>query len=240
MNASLAEVCCARVPVESLAHLAPLRVREGIRIRLLDDYAWLWWTAGDAVVLPLVLALEGVQLFERRAGAWYRPGRHLPAFEVPSEAEARPLLHVLTPLPVRAESQAPLFAPLRLRLVRDDCPRAASALCCPLTALAEWAEQATTKQLRSLLAVRAGERVLLRGERLPPLTEGERFWGGTIWTPLGLRPEPELSEGALREALRLRDREIALLREEGFESIDADLFQPQTRAGVRLAAAEGR
>jgi hypothetical protein len=164
----------------------------------------------------------------------------LPAFDVPSDAEARPLLHVLTPAPVQSESGAPSFRPLTLRLVRDDRPRAASALCCTLAELAGWAEQATSKQLAALTAICAGECVLLRGERLPPLAAAERYWGRTVLTPLGFRPEPELSEGALREALPLRDEEIALLGENGFEAIDARLFQPLTRAAVRLAVREGR
>jgi hypothetical protein len=240
MNSPLAEVCCASFPAESLAWLAPLRVHAGIRVRTFGERAWLWWTSGDEVVLQRVLALHDVAVFGRREGRWYRPGQHLPAFDVPSEEGARPLLHVLTPAPVQPDYGAPSLRALALRLVPDGCPRAAWALGCTLADLAGWADQATSRQLAMLTAVRSGPRVLLRGERLPPLLEAERYWGRTILIRLGFRPEPEVSEGVLRQALRLQDEEIALLGANGFEAIDARRFQPLTRAGVRLALREER
>jgi hypothetical protein len=238
MDGSLAEVCCASVPAASLAWLAPLRVHAGIRVCILDERAWLWWEAGDEVVLRHVLSLHDIELFTRREGRWYRAGQHLPAFEVPSREAARPLLHVLTPSPVQAEPHAPSFRPMRLTLVREDRPRATSALCCSLAELGRWAEEATSKHLAQLTAIHSGQRVLLRGERLSSLPGTERYWGRTVLTPLGFRPEPAMSEGVLREALGLRDEEIALLGEDGFEAIDARRFQPLTRASVRLALRE--
>jgi hypothetical protein len=240
MDASLTEVCCACLPAASLRWLASVRVHAGIRVRLVDDRAWLWWTAGDEIVLQRVLALQGVELFRSREGRWYRPGQRVPAFNVPSEDGARPLLQVVTPASLQPERGAPSFRPVLLRLVREDQPRAASALCCNLADLAGWAEQATSQQLALLTAMRCGERLLLRGGHLPPLITAERYWGQTILIPLGFRPEPEVSEGTLREALRLREEEIALLGEKGFEAIEARHFQPLTRAGVRLAMREVR
>jgi hypothetical protein len=215
--------------------LASLRVHAEIRVRVLADLAWLWWRPGDEIVLQRILALHGVKVFARRDGRWYQPGQHLPAFDVPDDEEARPLLQVLTPATVQVEYGTPSILPLTLRLVREDRFRAASTLCCALADLAGWAEQATSRQLAMLTALRAGERVLLRGEHLPPLPAAERYWGRSILTPLGFRPEPEASEGVVRAALQLRDEEIALLGVNGFEVIDAQRFQPLTRAGVRLA-----
>lgn len=240
MHCHLDEVCCACLPAASLAGLASLRVHAGLRVRVFGNLAWLWWRAGEEIVLQRVLALHGVKLFARRDGRWHRLGQHLPAFEVPDDEGARPLLHVLTPAPVLAERGTLSFLPLTPRLIRDGRLRAASALCCTLTDLAGWAEQATSKQLAVLTVLRANERVLLRGERLPPLIAAERYWGRLILTPLGFRPEPEAAEGVLREALRLQNEEIALLGGNGFEAIDARRFQPLTRAGVRLALGEER
>ncbi len=50
--------------------------------------------------------------------------------------------------------------------------------------------------------------------------------------------ELEVSRTVLREALRLQADEIALWNDAGFETIDARLFRPLTRASVRLAARE--
>jgi hypothetical protein len=239
MNAPVDDVSCACVPAAVLPQLASLRAHAGIRIRLVGQRAWLWWTTGDAFVLERILALHGTELFELRDGLWYRPGQHVPAFDVPDEDEARPLAHLLTPAAVQAESGEPAVVPLTIGLVRDDRPRPATALCCLLSELSRWATQATSKQLEALEAVYAGERVLLRGRRLPALSAGECYWGRGILVPLGFRVRPELSEGALREALGLESHEIALLSDAGFEVIDVRLFQPLTRASVRLALREG-
>jgi hypothetical protein len=238
MDLPLHDVCCACLPAVALARLAPLRVHAGIRIHLANDRAWLWWTPGDDEVLQRVLALHGANVFVSRGGQWFRPGQHLPAFEVPPDNEARPLAHVLTPEMVQAEFGRPSVVPLTLGLVREDRPRAATALCCSLSALSDWADQATSRQLAALEAIHEGDRVLLRGGRLPSFSTGERFWGRGIWTPLGFRPEPDVSEGVLREALDLQTDDIALLSASGFEVLNARLFQPLTRAGIRLAVRE--
>jgi hypothetical protein len=238
MAAPLENVCCACLPADALAWLAPLRTHPGIRVRRVGERVWLWWTAGDEVVFRRVSAVRGAEMFARQEGRWHRPGQHLPAFNVPQDDEARPLLHVLTPDVVNPQGGEPVLAPLTIRLVREDRPRSATALFCPLADLVGWAEGATSRQLAALEAVYAGERVLLRGERLPPVTSGERYWGRRILTPLGFRPEPDLSEEILGEALRLEETEIALLGEAGFEPIEAGLFQPLTRAGVRLVVGE--
>ena len=235
MDTPLDDVCCACLPADALSQLASLRAHAGIRVQLTGERAWLWWTAGDAFVVQRVLALRGAELFARRDGRWYRPGRRLPAFEVPVENDARPLAHVLMPAPVQAESGELSLVPLPVGLVRDDRPRPATALCCPLPDLTRWAEHATSKQLAALEAMYAGDRVLLRGSRLPALALGERYWGREVLIPLGFRLQPELSEGVLRQALRLQPHEIALLNDAGFESIDARLFRPLLRASIRLA-----
>jgi len=238
MNVPLDDVCCACVPAAALSYLAPLRAHSGIRVRRAGEWTWLWWTAGDVFVLQRILALRGAEVFARRDGLWYRPGQQLPAFEVPDEDKVQPLTHLLTPAPVQAESGEPSLVPLTIGLVRDDWPRDAAALCCLLSDLGRWAEQATSKQLAALEAMYADDRLLLRRRRLPALARGGHVWGRGILIPLGFRLQPELSEGVLREALRLQSDEIALLSDTGFEMIDARLFQPITRASVRLAMRE--
>jgi hypothetical protein len=120
-------------------------------------------------------------------------------------------------------------------LVRDDRPRPAGALCCPLAELAEWVEEATSRQMAGLQAAwcPAGS-VLLLGERLPPLAAGERFWGRSLLVPLGFRPDPDLDEDALREALGLGG-DVGILTAEGLEVVPRGAFGALTRAGLRLA-----
>jgi hypothetical protein len=242
MNAPspLDKVSCARLPAGGLSLLAGLRARPDVRVRLEDGCAWVYWTAGDGAVLHRVLAVAGARLFEERGGRWYRPGHSLPSPEVPGAEGARPLAAVLVPAPVSAESCAVELTPLWLTLVRDDRPRPATALCCSLGELALWAESATSWQLAGLQAAFDPDgQVLLLGERLPPLAGGERCWGRSLLVPLGYRPEPDLGEDSLREALGLGGNiEVGLWTEEGLEVVPRSALGPMTRAGVRLAVGQ--
>jgi hypothetical protein len=245
MNAPLDDVCLASLPAAALPLLADLRVRPDVRVTFTEGRAWVRWEPGDGAVVQRVLAVRGADVFARRGGLWYRPGRSLPAFGIPADEGARPLLHVLSPAPVRAEEVTPQPRPVRLGMVRDDWPRPAAALDCPLGELGRWADRATSRQLAALEAAIAdpaqgpgGPRVLLLGARLPPLADGVRYWGATVLVPLGFRPQPALPEGALREALGLGPGEWALLHEDGAEVMPRAAFRPVTRAGVRRALRE--
>jgi hypothetical protein len=245
MAAPLDDVCCACLPAAALAALGGLRVHPGVRVKLDAGRAWLFWAPGDESVLRAVLPLHGAEVFARRGGAWYRPGQHLPAFDVPTEDGAQALLHALSPSPVHPEGIAvPAFDRLRVGLVRDDRPRPATALYCPLSELARWADQATSQQLASLQGVYCEGHVLVRGGRLPALARvvgagsPRPYWGRAVLIPLGYRAEPDVAEGVLGEVLGLQAGETALLSAGGAEVIPADLFRPLTRSGVRLAVRE--
>jgi hypothetical protein len=210
-------------------------------VHLTPERAWLHWPAGSEEILQEVLAIQGVEVFARREGGWYRPGQHLPAFHVPPVGETRPLHQVLFPAPIQAEEVGQQISGLvSLTLVRDEKPRPATALLCSLEALNDWADRATTWQLEGLKAAQApgdngGRQVLVLGPHLPPLAEGERFWGKQVLIPLGYRPEPNLPEGVLHEALGLQAGELALLTSAGLEVAPRDALGKVTRAGIRLA-----
>jgi hypothetical protein len=242
MPIDLDDVCCASLPPPSLAVLADLRARGGITVTLAGGRAWVRWEPGDEAVLSRVFPVPGAELFARRDGLWYRPGRHLPSFGLPVDADeaAVPLHRAIFPQPIRAtapDEAAP--TPARLRLVRDDRERAASALRCGLEDLAAWAELATSAQLGASRAARAGDQVMLIGRPLPPIGGGERFWGTLVLVPLGFQAEPALPEPALRRALGVGDGEVLVLEADGFEAVPREAFRPLSRAGVRLAR-EGR
>src|SRR5205085_762389 len=96
-------------------------------------------------------------------------------------------------------------------LVRDERPRAATALRCRVHELAKWADTATTGQLASVRGACCGSEVMLLGQRLPARVRGERFWGESLFLPLGFRHEPALPENALRDALGIGEGNIALI-----------------------------
>jgi hypothetical protein len=210
-----------------------------VRAHVVDGAVWIYWAPDDRAVLHRVLAIEGAELFERRGQLWYRSEQHLPAFDVPPDNDAQPLVGLLTPAPVEPQTMAvPRIVSVTLKLVRDDRPRPTSALRCSLADLASWAEMATRQQMAGLQAAWSPEgAVLLLGERLPAIASEDRFWGRSVLVQLGLRPDPELSEEFLKEALAVGGA-LAVVTLEGVEVIDRSAFGPLSRAGVRLAAAQ--
>jgi hypothetical protein len=212
MTTPLHEVCRASLPREALPVLAGLRARSSVHVTLDGERAWVSWTEGDEEVLRCVLPVAGVELYVHRDGRWYRFGHHLPSFGAAPGGETQPLDRVLFPAPV-----LPLPPPtarlqaVPLRLAPDNRPRQASAGAYALNELTAWAEAVPSKRLGALLAARLGGRVLLLGQRLPPLPGGERFWGERMLVPLGYRAEPALPESAIREALGAAEEEMVVV-----------------------------
>lgn len=249
MTTPLQEVCRASLPREALPILAGLRGRSGVQVALEGERAWVTWPEGDDEVLRRVLPVSGVELYVSREGRWHRFGCHLPRFGIVPEGVAEPLDHVLYPAPV--QSVAPPsreLRPVALWLAPDHRPRQASAGAYALDELTAWADTVPSARLKTLLAACQGRRVLLLGRRLPSLLGGERFWGESVLVPLGYRPEPALPESALRAALGAADDELLLLKAAGgsakpqaaAEIIPRAVFEPLTRAGLRLALREAR
>jgi hypothetical protein len=239
MPTPLDDVCCAQVPAAGLAALASARCLPQIGVIADGERYWLRWDEANDRILRLILPLPGVELFSRRGNHWTQPGRRLPCVGPPEDLPVKSLDHILFPAPVRPISaSAESVQPCQLRLVADDRPRPATALRCPLAALARWAEEATTKQIASVRAAQDGKQAFLVGARLPLLPGNERFWGERVFVRLGMRPEPALSANALIQLLSLQNGEVAVLDNAGLEVLPADAFAPLTRSGIRRACGE--
>jgi hypothetical protein len=240
MTIALADICCASFASNFLGALADVRCVPGVRVALTGDRTWLRWDAEDQVVRR-VLPIPGVRLYVQRDNLWFRHGRHLPAFEVPADLPYRPLYEVLTPAAVRPNPPLPWEGqPVTLTLLPDDNPRATSALRCALSAVAAWAQTVATAVLGEIQAAQHRDLVLLRGKSLPFLPGGERFWGQRVLAPLGLCLEPALAEPVILRALGLGDEEFLLLTRDKAEVLSDAVFQPLTRAGLRLATDEAK
>jgi hypothetical protein len=240
MSTLLDDVCCARLPAQALPVLAEVRCLPGVLVALEKDIAWVRWEAAGDAVLRRLLPVAGVVLFARREGHWYRPGCHLPDFDLPGELVYRPLAQVLTPAPAATIPPPSLNPrPVLVKVVPEDRPRQTTALECGLEELAAWADSVSNIRLASFRAAGYQGQVLLRGSRLPFLPSGRRFWGDSVLVPLGFRPEPNLPASALREALAVDDGDILLLKVKEVEVVPRSAFQPLTRAGIRMAAGGG-
>jgi len=255
MTARWTDVRCASIPVEQLSLLADLRGRaDGVRVSIADGIAWVYWEPESeqmhAILVRRLMPLPGVRLFTERGGRWYRLGECLPDFGVPvcDGSAGVPLDRIILPTPIQAHRPEGLPAvSLRIRLVRAERSQArpASALRCPLEAIADWAERATSAQLARLQGGwsrgsghgegEAEVQVLGTPGSIPLLPDGVRFWGTDLLIPLGFRADPDLSEPALHRALGAGAGDLAVLDHDGFELIARRIFKPISRAGIRLA-----
>ncbi len=233
------DVCAARLPAAALAALAAVRDRADLRVRLDGPTAWVRWPAGGVDVVRCLLPVPGVTFYSRRGVEWFPFGRRLPTSDGPPPGDDRPLAAVL--VPARFTPVPPGFEPgpaAVLKAVRGGKPEPASALACPLAALAAWADRATTAEIASVKAAHAGERVLLLGPRLPTLPGATRYWGSDVLIPLGHRADPDLSPTAVRAAVGAAGDDLVFLDGDGAEVVPRAAFAPPTRAGLRLAARE--
>jgi hypothetical protein len=239
MSQTLEKACCAKLPVEALRALASLRSAPGVNVKLEESHAWVHWDAPNQTVVERILPVTGARVYVRRGDCWYLHRAHLPAFDVPDLSDARPLCDLLLPKPARAHAaSAAQPKPVLLRLVPDHRPRPATALLCSITELARWADSASGPRLASIRAAFCNDRTLLVGKRLPLLRECKRLWGNQVVAPLGLRPEPDLGERAICEALSVSDCELILLDTDKADVVPSDALQPLTRAGIRLLASQ--
>jgi hypothetical protein len=251
MSRSLDSIRGASLPAAALATLADLRrdadlsvVTEPVPDLLAEagmgQRVWLRWQAEDEARVLRLMFVPGVELYDRRDGAWYRHGCHVPAFGVPLDSvDAKAIDRAIVPLPVQPrEPDQSVPAPARLELVRDERYRPPSALRCEIEMLACWVETVTTARIKALSAARVGDTVIVLGARLPEIASDNRFWGGRALVPLGFRPEPDLPEVALRGAMKAQADELLILDESGCELLPLDVFRPLSRAAVRLALEE--
>src|SRR5262245_12834167 len=227
----------ALMPITGLGALAAVRCHAKVTVVLSDDRAWVNWPPGDSEVWQRLLAVGGATFFEQRDGVWYQLGHRLPAFDVPPPGDARPLDRVLLPAPQQAQGAPSLgVEPLPLRLVPCHQVHATTALRTTIDAIQAWVDRATTRELGAVRAARCGESIMLRGERLPLIATAERFWGGRVLTPLGMRVEPDLPETVIRASAMVSLNEVLVITEGGAEAVPEEAFTPLTRARARLAS----
>lgn len=230
-------VLAARVPSQDLVALAPLRDRSSIRIHRQADWSWVRWREEDAEVIRLLHPIPRVEFFALRSDRWFRFGSRLPAAEPPPPGDGLPVAAILIPDRVAALRPSEThLSPVALTLARCDAPKPASALECSIADLQAWANRATMRAVSGVSGAVSNGRALLLGARLPAVPRAVRFWGGETFIPLGFRAEPDLPSSALREVVGAAADEFLFLTEEAVTLVSRSVFEPLTRAGIRLAA----
>ncbi len=233
-----AAVAAARLPASRLDALAPVRGRSDVVVLPAGDSAWVQWTTSHADVIRCLLPVPDVELFTTRDGHWFRFGRRVPVADRPPDAEGRPVAGQLVPGPITpTPPSATPIEPVALTLARGTDPKPVTALACELADLRGWADTATTAELGAVRGAVSGSRVILRGSKLPYIPTATRYWGEPVLVPIGFRADPDLPAGLIRAAVQAADDELVLLGPTGADLVPVAVFEPLTRAGLRLALA---
>lgn len=227
----------ALLPLAELGRLADLRTRPDVRVVLAQRSAWVTWPAEAADLAMRMLAVPAAQLYEPRGDHWHALGHALPDFAVPPPGEAIPLAQGIVPAPLVAvrPTDTP-DPPGQVRLVRSQQPRDARLLCVTLAAVQQWLdhEPITAAELGRLHACRVESMlwVAARHSALPLIEGAQRFWGETVFAPLGYQIEPAWPEATLRQALGTAADEWLIVTETGCQTLPVSAFAPLARYGV--------
>ncbi len=229
----------ARLPLEWLAKLAPIRAEKLVRIVFDGDFAWVGWRRGSLDVARFIMPSEGSELFVEHQGVWFRLGSRLPA-DVSRWSEGDEAIGLEQALhPARIVAQLPgkgLLDAAALRLERSDRPRPASALICSLVDVEPWARLAPESGFEGLFwACGPSEALILQSEegRLPAIETGTRYHGSQVLAPLGFELAPLVREDVVLEALGAPESSVVIFDFGGYEIVPAEAVSPLSRAAVR-------
>jgi hypothetical protein len=125
---------------------------------------------------------------------------------------------------------------LTVRIERGGPTQTASAIGCALSDLQAWGATATSAELRPIRVAVSESRALAVGPKLPAVAGAERYWGRELFVPLGFRIVPELPDAWIRQAIGMAADEYAFLGEEAIEVVPRSVFEPVTRAALRMEA----
>jgi hypothetical protein len=230
------EISAARFQAVHLEALSPLRDRANVRIHIQRETAWVRWSGDNNDVMPHLLPIPGVEFFALRSGSWFRFRSLLPAVEKPPDDDGLPLSSVLFPRSFTSvQPETNDWPPVGLSIVRSAEPKPASALVCTINDIQKWADSATTSEIAKVKGTRANGKAILLGSQLPSIANATRYWGDTVFVPLGFRPEPDLPPKALQTVVGANIDELVFLNKEGAMIVPRKVFEILTRAGIRLA-----
>jgi hypothetical protein len=228
------------LPLASARALARLRRKAELLVLVDEDRVWLRGSSLDAASRKELLSLPALERYfvgdDEQLTPW---NRLTPQAQIPAGAwmKLRDWADLSLP-PSGWPGERPKAA--RLSLVRDCRERPARALLC---AWNTWGAYVTTSPLFRLAGLayvaNSDERVVIRGESLPPL-RGQRLTEDEgILVPAGWSWSPNVGAGIVRGAFGLKANESALwLASDRWERVPADAWVSATRSAVRETARE--
>ena len=232
----LSRVGAVLLPASGLPALSAFRTDRTIRVQTHADGFWVAWPSPIPGLTEALLAVVGSVGFREVEGEWYPLGSRLPRAGLPPSTAVLAPDRVIVPEGLDPRGAAPevrRIAPVGWSLVASDRPTTATALIADIGAVLAWVMTVSNRHLLGIRAASNDGKLLLLGPDLPLIPGCVRYSGERLLVPLGMRPEPNLSEEyyLLAAGVEAGDRLIA--GETGLQRLADDALMPLTRAGLR-------
>lgn len=235
MNADSNREWVARTPLRFAENVADLRRIRGLDVLVDGDVLWLRGDDGAGDLSDRIRSIPDAELFERQPGEQLtRSGETVPCARMP-QGDWQPIARWVELQLPRSGFSATVRDKVNLKLVRSTTPIAANLLETTWKAWFEYVISAPQIRLcRLVYALSDQDRVLVRGQPLPPIPGRTYFESDGVIFPTGWRFDPEVGPIVVRKILRLGDCELALFAENGsYARIPESAFVQATRSSVR-------
>lgn len=223
------------LPAAAVSALGPLRKRSEVEVCQIEDSIWLRCSQADERLLLELRSLPGIRFKVLDDKQLLPADARVPDGYLPEEHWMRLPDWLSVELPA-AGFTGRLGDRSSLRLVRGGKEAKANVLATKWERWRKYALAAPASRLTPLaFALNGHGTVVLRGEPLPPLI-GERFVElEGVAAPAGWQWQPAVDAYVVCELLALKPGDLALLREDGWQRLEAGDFVQATRSAVRLS-----
>lgn len=224
-----------RLPSAQAALLGPMRLVEGICVRVDGADLWLKCDQLNSALLQRIRMIPDAELFTLRQNRGLtRPDSIVPCDRLP-EGEWQPLKHWLQLVIPQAGFAPSIQTKVSLTLVRTSIPQPANVLLTDWSVWKSFAVNAPAVRLQQLaFAVSNDWQVLIAGTPLPPISGKHFVESHGIMVPTGWRFEPDVEHRVVSAILSLSTADFAIFREDGsYERLSRSSFVQASRSAVR-------
>ena len=224
-----------KVPEHEVSAASVLRLRADVLACRDQGRLWLRGATLDEQLERALQRLAPARHFRCESDGSLIPiGRLLPVARMP-EGPWVPLKELVIASRPPAALAGQLSGRNALKFVRSEHERPATLLRTALKTWVAYAETAPLVRLKSLHFAASDEHALIRGTPLPPLPGVHYYEVAGIVVPCGLTWSPPIDAQTLREALKLREGDMAIFDDAGrWQLLPAANFVRATRSSARL------
>jgi hypothetical protein len=227
----------ATVDPSQMEQLATLRLQPGVEAGSADGTYWLRGAASEEV-LHRVQMIPHVKLFHLDPGNTLRPWNRLLATGQLPDIPFEPISKMVQPVLPHAGWPTVGMARIPLSLVRSSQMLPASILMTSKSVWSDYTVSAPVIRLRCWkFAVSDDDRVIIRGEPIPPLPGQQFLETDGVAIPVGWTCSPALEGSMLSTVVEAEPGGLVVLSTDGaMETIPQAAFVNATRSAVRRSS----